>query len=357
MVNIFVTAYTACNLGDDLFITILCNRYPLVHFYLYCPNQYAKAFESIRNITVISEFNDNEIYNIIDTIDLQIMIGGSLFIQPQNVSKIKLKFESVISCRLSPNIPFIIIGANFGPFTELSHLQYYQNWFKTVDDVCFRDIYSYRLFNHLDNIRWSPDVVFNLTLPNVKKTKSIVISCIYNNNRIGLPQFNNDAYCQKICDISKQYIDRGYKVIFASFCVAQNDTNAIQHIYSLMPKSYAKQIGILEYKGDINTFLNDFLQAEYIIGTRFHSIILGWKAGIPVFPISYNSKTFNVLRDYGFVGRYCTIEEFPNLSFEQINDNYIKNYIFDCSNLITSADKQFKKIDNMINNINGGRNE
>ncbi len=354
MANIFVTAYTACNLGDDLFISILCKRYPLVNFYLYCPNQYDTPFTNIKNITIINNIQDFDIYKLVDMIDLQVMIGGSLFMQPQNISNIKSKFESVIKCRLSLKIPFIVIGANFGPFTEIIHWQKYQQWFKTVDDVCFRDLYSYNLFSHMDNIRWAPDVIFNVELPYIEKTKSIAISCIYNNNRIGLPNFNNYNYCCKVANVSQKYIENGYKVILSSFCIAQNDTESIQQIYSLMPESYKKQVEILEYKGDIKTFLKSFLQAEYIIGTRFHSIILGWKASIPVFPIAYNSKTINVLKDYGFSGHYCTIEEFPNLSFKKINDNYIKDYIFDCSNLIIAAENQFEKLDDMLNKVNGG---
>ena len=196
MLNVFVTAYTACNLGDDLFISILCNRYPSVNFYLCCPDQYAKSYKKIKNITVFDNFID--ISDLISKIDLQIMIGGSLFMQPRNLSNIKSKFESVTHNRLSLDIPFIIIGANFGPFTELNHLNYYYNWFKTVNDICFRDMYSYELFKDLDNVRWAPDVIFNMTLPNKNRTKSVIISCIYNNHRIGLPDFNNDDYCKNL---------------------------------------------------------------------------------------------------------------------------------------------------------------
>lgn len=55
MLDVFLTAYMACNLGDDLFITILCERYPSVNFYLFCSEPYTVAFKNIKNITVISE--------------------------------------------------------------------------------------------------------------------------------------------------------------------------------------------------------------------------------------------------------------------------------------------------------------
>src|SRR5699024_12636289 len=50
MKKVMVYAYTQFNLGDDLFIKILCVRYPETQFVLYAPKQYKRCFQGMRKI-------------------------------------------------------------------------------------------------------------------------------------------------------------------------------------------------------------------------------------------------------------------------------------------------------------------
>lgn len=103
----------------------------------------------------------------------------------------------------------------------------------------------------------------------------------------------------------------------------------------------------MEYTGyNLNVFLSDFLNTEYIIGTRFHSIILGWLANIPVFPIVYNLKTYNAIKSYGFKGNYVNIESVNCCNLDFISSNNDKNYRLNCTNLIKKSNLQFRFLDN-----------
>src|SRR5690554_2102032 len=100
MKRVMVYAYTHFNLGDDLFIKILCERYPQTTFVLYAPKQYKYSFKEINNLRVFSNdllmlqgFNyvcrllniDNSFQRLLaKTCDAAILIGGSLFIQNDN---------------------------------------------------------------------------------------------------------------------------------------------------------------------------------------------------------------------------------------------------------------------------------
>src|SRR5690625_151431 len=53
MKKVMVYAYTAFNLGDDLFIKILCERYPQTMFYLVAPKSYRELFADIDNLKII----------------------------------------------------------------------------------------------------------------------------------------------------------------------------------------------------------------------------------------------------------------------------------------------------------------
>ena len=89
------------------------------------------------------------------------------------------------------------------------------------------------------------------------------------------------------------------------------------------------QVSMIEYDGDINSFLENLLSCEFIIGTRFHSIVLALYAGISVFPIIYNIKTQNLLTDLGFLGHAVSIENCNNVDFDFVNYNRKINMTYD----------------------------
>ena len=322
-IHVLITAFTAGNLGDDMFITLLCRHYPFIHFVLQCPKQFSLSFQNLPNLTLVSNISKS----LVACLDFQIFIGGSLFMEPQNVLDIKHKFNNVISCRVSSNIPFFVIGANFGPYTQPTHLKLYQDWFKQLNGICFRDKQSYNLFKDLPHTMWAPDLLFSYPLPKYqRKRNNITIAPIYNTNRIGLPNFDNEKYLLFLKNISVEYLKRGYSITLAAFCISQLDNIACQKIYESIPGKWKNSVHFIEYKNDIDDFLTKFLHTDYIIGTRFHSIILALKARIPVFPIIYNTKTFNAIKSYHYAGNYADIMHLNQIDFNTIHANKDASY-------------------------------
>jgi colanic acid/amylovoran biosynthesis protein len=275
------------------------------------------------------------------------MIGGSLFMQPREPTGIREKFVSVKSEWLFPDVPFVIMGANFGPYSHPDHYSEYLEWFSQVSDICFRDSYSFELFALLPHVRWAPDILFTYQIPPPRKQgKVISISCIYNDFRSGLPDYEQDLYTGFLSDIANQYIQLGYKINLVAFCIKQGDVIAARKIFSnVQDKSKAQ---IVEYIGNSGEFLDKFLEAEFIIGTRFHSIILGWSAMIPTFPIVYNLKTENALSDYCFKGNWSRIAELPLTTFEFIDTNRIERKGACLQGVFERAQKQFQYLDTML---------
>ena len=54
MKKVLIYAYMAGNLGDDLMVLVLCQRYPNVNFRLWADKSYKKRFQHIRNLKVYS---------------------------------------------------------------------------------------------------------------------------------------------------------------------------------------------------------------------------------------------------------------------------------------------------------------
>ena len=346
--RVLLNAYLVNNLGDDLFIRIICERFKDIIFYIIKSEPYTDAFGIIPNIKICSR---EDILKI--KFDLEVMIGGSLFMQPKDTHNIYTKYKSVTDTRIFLDIPFIIMGANFGPYTERKHFERYKNWFSTLQDICFRDGQSYTLFKELSNVRWAPDVIFNYRFKNsiYQRAKSISISCIYNNQRIGLHKYSQEEYFQVLANISIYYIKNDYNIKFAAFCKHQGDLQAVHEILKYIPTIYYGKIQVLEYNGyNLDSFLLDFLDSQYIIGTRFHSVILGWLANIPVFPIVYNIKTYNVIRSYAFQGNYANIEDISKYQLDFIIQNKANNYCLDCTSLVEEAKMQFRFLENFYHN-------
>ncbi|HEY4430277.1 MAG TPA: hypothetical protein VGN87_04470, partial [Paenibacillus sp.] len=100
MKKMLIYAYTEFNLGDDLFIKVLCERYPDTEFRICAPRQYNLCFKEIKNLKVYPSDSillrgigylcrKLKIHNIaqkywVDHSDGVVHIGGSIFMQAEH---------------------------------------------------------------------------------------------------------------------------------------------------------------------------------------------------------------------------------------------------------------------------------
>lgn len=356
MKRVMIKAYTAFNLGDDLFIRVLCERYPNTKFILFGPSEYKVSFKNIGNIKIIStssiiprvinlflrnmklNFTFKDLLFIIS--DLGVYIGGSIFMQKGNWNRTFSKLEKY------KKKPFYIIGANFGPYKDKEFYLKYKNLFKEYTDICFRDKYSYNLFKNLGNVRLASDVIFQLDTKKVQihdPKKYIVISVIKPSIRKHLIGYDK-VYYEKIKDITTYFIDRGYQVMLMSFCEEEKDQKAIDSIIDIIPEDYHNELSKYLYKTNIDEALEIIANSKFIVGTRFHAMILGWVFEKPVFPIAYSNKMINVMEDIEFQGFYTDFYNIHKLKPEQVY-NSMKTNLIDVSEQVENAKRQFKKLD------------
>jgi colanic acid/amylovoran biosynthesis protein len=314
MTHVYVHAFLAGNLGDDLLVRVLCKRYPHTEFVTIASSDYKQRFSDIANMTIYSPedqqlvkqnhffkkyFNIDDGFRkkLIKSAKATVHIGGSIFTQHFDDWS-EFYFNDSQLCKLSKRL--YVIGANFGPYTDDRYLQQYTELFRNYKDICFRDTYSYGLFPNMSNIHWAPDVVFNLDVPvSFKELKQVLISPISLSDRGGkysIKQYE-PSYVSFLANISTEFIKKGYDIKFVSFCKVQNDEEAISQIISKIPEELHSRIHQLNYSNNMNECLNAFAESKYIVGTRFHSIVLGWLYSKKVLPIIYNQKTTRLLED------------------------------------------------------------
>ena len=333
--KILVKGYFKRNLGDDLFLKVLTERYPERQFEVIVDAENAGYYSTFNNLHVIkrnfifkalnkllSLFSIGGIYSVLLYRYFAVIeIGGSIFPQPMKEPFIE-KERMFLSNRIDH---YFVIGSNFGPYSSKKFLDEYKNFFREIDGTVFRDKKSFSLFKKLDNVRYSPDVVlgmgnYNLKVNNTTQTRYAVISAI----DLGFKDISRNTaitnkkvdYEKKLLNVILDLIDHGYEILFVPFSKTQNDLGVSaelkERIERLRPTS---KISILK-EDNIEKKVTVIKNSSLIISTRYHAMILGWLYNINQLVFIYSSKTRNVINDL-FPEQYCyDLENNSSLKFE-----------------------------------------
>jgi colanic acid/amylovoran biosynthesis protein len=158
--RILLFVYTKLNLGDNLFIHTLAEKYPNIDFYTHSlDKEYNKAFEKYNNVKIIEEERLVDLVDI-DFFDEFIYIGGSIFIESEySIGELK-EFNKFIKKCHEKNKKFYYMSCNFGPYQTQDYVEIARKNFEICDGICFRDKESYELFKDIKNVKYVPDVIF-----------------------------------------------------------------------------------------------------------------------------------------------------------------------------------------------------
>ncbi|MDD2627490.1 MAG: polysaccharide pyruvyl transferase family protein [Clostridia bacterium] len=343
--NILIKAYSGINFGDDLFIASICKRYEQHQFTLSAEYKYVEIFKHIKNLSInvcaYCDIKENDL-KLAKNSDLVVYVGGSIFIEHNKDSLNKTKYLKEL---IDTNNNFYVVGANFGPFKSKEYYDYVKNeTIRHTKGICFRDTYSYNLFKDCDNVMHAPDVIFGLDVnSSLEKEKSIGISVIHHLERESILPFYNQ-YIEKLKEIIYHFIDMDYKINLLGFCSKEKDNIAIENLLNELDPSCAKNISVYNYNGNIKEFLEVLNKQEYLIATRFHSMILGLKLGAKLLTICYSDKTTNAIKDMNINMKYYKLENVDKLKVEDI----IKEKKLNVQHLIDKSHLQFKFLDEIL---------
>lgn len=361
MSQVMIYAYTANNLGDDLFIHTICTRYPKTKFLCYAPKSYQKTCNHLVNLEIIPNDRllnkfihaalrpyNKEFYlqeQVARTCEIGVYIGGSIFMEQADW---KREVQHVQAMKTSHS-SFFILGANFGPYQSDTFYHTYEKLFRGMTDICFRDQKSKELFKHLPNVRQAADIVFQLkdTFSREKPKEQILISVIYPSIREDL-KTDNTNYFKGIANISSQLVSEGYDVLLMAFCKEEKDHLAIREIISLIPNTLHHKVDSYTYNTNLQEAISKISESKAVIATRFHAMILGWILNKPTYPIVYSNKMKTVMEEISFKGDYSTVKNIhvadPKKIIQELDQEPI-----DISSFITDGEKQFVVLDSLLN--------
>lgn len=357
MKKVYIEAYLFKNLGDDLFVKILTDRYKNVQFYAQTREYYNKLtfnknlkIYANLGVGIINKFFEKffKEYNFIgrklkNKCDYMVSIGGSIFMEKKDFSKVEKQFSLYDNSK-----PTYILGANFGPYKTKNYKSYIENILKNMKDVSFRDQKSYQEFNDLKNVRVNSDIVFALDTSKIKieKNKNVIISVIDCN--LKNLSSKKEAYENMILKLINKFVNNGYTVTLMSFCKAQGDEKIINSLYKKCDATTKKYVKKFFYKGDINNTLKEIASSQVVVGSRFHANIIGLLFKKDIIPIAYSDKTINVLKDLEFHGEVIDIRTIEEFDVDRLNINALDSKI-DLDKQVKSANNQFSKLDAALN--------
>ncbi|ALS76421.1 hypothetical protein AUC31_14970 [Planococcus rifietoensis] len=351
MKKIMLSAYVNNNLGDDLFLKILCERFPYIKFIIFTPQKtvFLKSFNNLHASTIgyyIDEISYKIFRRLFATkilsffVNSHVHIGGSLFIEND---KWKRKFHKY-SLKVNSFSNNFLLGCNFGPFKKDEYLNSYKELFKVFNDISFRDTKSLKLFHDIDNARVSPDIVLSYSNNYEKTPKSIGISIINLSDRKELLE-KEEIYLNNLKEIIINYASKGYTIKLFSFCEEEGDLTAANNLLNRV--SYlSDEVEIVNYSGDIDYFLKEFNSMEIVVASRFHAMILGLVQSSSVIPIAYSEKMINTLDDLKYEGTVKSIKSLFENDYEEIIFSLEKeNNLIDMTRYSQEAKQHFKILD------------
>jgi len=367
---ILVEFYGMHNVGDDLFIKVLAERYPEYKFKVIIRRKFSIPFEKYKNVEVLESPELNLIEKITDKLvsklgfkewerknkkiqmwkkfwdlsiknsDAYLNVGGSIFIESKSFSVQQYLYDYKI--KLFRDKPKFIIGSNFGPYSSDEFKDKFKLIFDEFTDVSFRDEYSKSLFDENINVRFNPDVIFSMDLPYVHKSlKTIGISLIDVSQRDMLKKYAV-SYDEFLIKLIKSALIKGRDITLFSFCEGEGDLKYANEIMGKLSDNERCNVNIVSYTGDLDSFIVEFQKMETMFATRFHAIVLSLIANVNTYPISYSKKTLDMLDGINYKGEIIDI---CNLS--DVNINYLlehENHAPELKNVIKESSNHFLKL-------------
>lgn len=346
--KVLLFGYSRANFGDDLFIYMLAKKYEQVEFFIHIKEEkYKKTFYGIENIHCLEE--ERELRKVeIEQYDAFCYVGGSIFIESEYAWHEAREFQWFIKKCKEQLKPFFYITCNFGPYKTQEYLDKIRENFALATGVCVRDKNTYNLFKDIPTVKYAPDMVlaYQIELPK-KETKSVGISIINLEIRDKL-KHKQSIYEDFIKRIIIKFAKRGYKVSLVSFCEFEEDKIAMERIKKSVPEEYQKNIKELTYQCDIEKFIEEYSKINYMVCTRFHSLILSILARQKIYNLCYSKKQSNFISDYKLFRKVVMISD---IEYEIILRKYHfqKASIIKTKMLAKKAEGQFEAFENWLN--------
>ena len=380
MSKLYLDFYCRKNFGDDLFASLFVARFlqankifvvgnPFVGLPKdlrgkthYCFSSYVLAIFSFFSARVknkkarlrLEKYYSKVKKHLIEKSDAFVKIGGSIFMDyrdknPEIIFSISQGSPRDFSIKSTPvkENKLFVIGANFGPVFHDSFVPNLRKNISGYSHVTVRDYSSYILVKDLKNVQYAPDVGFCTVPVSVPERKGCLVISVVQIENHTRDQAVIDSYYQLICQSIQYWKSRFGDVVLMSLCEREGDWTAIKKVKAM---TAGCPVETFKYTGEIEPVMRIIASAEYLICSRFHSMIVGFVNSRKLFPIAYNCKTSNYLLDIPFCGKYATLDNLQTLTVNDVFYNFDNQISCDVSLHLANANNQFYGLSEYLKN-------
>lgn len=267
-------------------------------------------------------------------IDFAVVKGGTFLYSPQGIRGVIFTFRialPIIVLNLL-KIKFIVAPHSLGPFDNVVGNKILKIALKKADVILCRENVSIKDLKDigLNNTEFCPDMAFylgkNLLIKNKVLNNNLLIGITVRPWKfLGLKK-SDEIYINYINELSSALIqlsmDYQNKIEFSFIPQVigpderENDNIAIQDIISRI-KNYNINFNIIDIKNrEPENLIEIYSKFDILIGTRMHSIILGFLTARPAIAISYlGPKHVGIMNEYN-LGKFV-------VSMENIKADFI----------------------------------
>lgn len=254
------------------------------------------------------------IYEEIRSSDLIVSVGGGYFLTNRGWgSRMHILFalqNLMLGKRLGRKV--VTAPVSVGPFQNKFEARYTASRLRKLDLALLREDISKQYFvdekgNLPVNIKRAPDSAFAFSpkgefdirsLAGAKSKERVLAFSV--RNWMGKEQQARyeQAHADLIDHVAKEYPD--IKIIFIPQCTFphQDDDDRVV-AKRILDLSKTKKLVIIEEDLGYQKVKLAYKQADFIVGTRFHSMVFGLAYNVPGVAIEYEPKTRGIMRDLG----------------------------------------------------------
>ena len=299
--KIMVSAYLDNNIGDDLMIFLLADKYKEHMFLVYTDKSViVNTFSKLENIIVKST---KEIKKDIRDIDVYLSIGGSIFNDLNNWKGQILRVKRILTLKKlkKKNIKIVTMGCNLGPYNNKIGLLLTKLELKLNNLISVRDISSFNIiknFKSIKNFYLADDIVYNLNYENYGGLKSQCLGISAYRSLIK-SDYNMENY-KFLAAIADNYIEKTGNIVKLFAFDSENENDLVD---------IKSKVQIIPYLGDHDGFIRELNRCNRFIAIRFHSAILCDIFKIPFLPVVYSNKLKSLLDDNDYEGVQININD------------------------------------------------
>lgn len=317
-------------------------------------------------------------YNNFKNMDLMIVKGGGFLHTYNRLTDIYYLYYSLYNIMLADRLgkKVVIMPNSFGPFLGKLEQAIVKKVLNKVELIYAREDISKKYLQNVlrRKVYLSSDLGFFISS---NKNKSKYNENIFTTDKkkvaitmrpYRFPEYSDSSkryenYINEMYKVSKELINRGYYPVFVAHTLGpsahEDDRISLKEVIEKLQKA---GVANKDYSYIDNAAMNCYdlanlySKVDYIIGTRFHSVIFAMTSLKPAIAISYSGhKTTGIMKDMGLekyvveigeIDSEVMLKKFDNLIDEtDIVREKIKQYLDKCE---TNKMKMLRKIKTLL---------